>query len=285
MSNYYVRRTGDDSDYLEHAIFQRGVRGNHKYIARFNIGGKMRYIYDPRELAAFKAAQSGLKKAGNAISNVRRAADHAIGFTARRNARKFKEQMNTARRNAGNAVGTKNYKANLAEYRRLKSKYNTANKYYNNRTLLGRIGNMPGMARKAVGDAADAARRAGKSFAGTVSKTAYNARTRAGKAIDTYVTGSSARRSFNAAAKRYDQQSVNGVAGSAQRASRARRNAAAAEKNYNKSLRGKLNRVFGFEDDLSDVVKRTQTKKRNASKGRRRRRQERQNRTYGRSTQ
>lgn len=233
MSNYYVHRSGED-EYLEHSIFQKGVRGSHKYIARMPIGGKMRYFYDPRELAVFKAGGRAAKAVGGAVANVRRKAgnfidrnitgasakgrmdrlgsqrqrmlkgsakglhrvnqaynsakssynnslfgrvanagkaigkaagnardaaintatnartaarkavrraDQAIGITASRNVSKFKKNMNTARKVAGSAVGTKNYGANRAEYKRQKTKYDTANKYYRNHTLLGRAQN------------------------------------------------------------------------------------------------------------------------------------------------
>ena len=184
MSNYYVRREGDDSDYLEHSIFQKGYHGSHKYIARMNIGGKMRYFYDPRELSVFKAGGRAASAVGGAVANVRRkglgrAVADATGLTARRAYQSAKKARIGAASSRG---GSQNVNLQRAAGR--------AKKAYN-KTLLGRIenaGNAAGKfvgrqatravnagnaARNFIGQQANRARTAGESFAGTVSKEAY----------------------------------------------------------------------------------------------------------------
>lgn len=187
MSNYYVHRSGED-EYLEHSIFQKGVRGSHKYIARMNIGGKMRYFYDPRELAVFKAggrALGGARKAvggagkavGGAIANVRRNASsfvdrHITGASAKRAASAERKRWKTQESNYNNSG---------ARSRATRAKKNSEayeRKY--NKSLFGRIenagkriANAGSSARTAVGNAAGQAAKAGKNFAGSVSKEAY----------------------------------------------------------------------------------------------------------------
>lgn len=187
MSNYYVHRSGED-EHLEHSIFQKGVRGSHKYIARMNIGGKMRYFYDPRELAVFKAGGRALGSARKAVGGAGRAVGGAIA-NVRRNASSFVDRNITgasAKRAA--AAERKRWKTQESNYnnsgaraRATRAKKNSEayeRKY--NKSLFGRIENagkritnVGNSARNAVGNAAGQAAKAGKNFAGSVSKEAY----------------------------------------------------------------------------------------------------------------
>lgn len=255
MSNYYVRREGDNSDYLEHALLGFSAKGgtvhtrsgSHKYIAKFNVGGRTRYIYDPRELAAFKAggrAAAGAAKAvGGAVSNVRRKAGRFID------------------RNITGASAKKAYESDKRQKREL-------NRY--NRSLFGRvenagkrIANAGNNARKAMGKAAGDARRAGLNFAGSISKRAYDAvpgsvkrsvkkgAQQAGRAIDKYVTGASAKRGMNAEKQRWvDQTRLS------ERGAKAKRKAKASQKRWeDQSRRGGL----GAQDRAYRAKQNTQT--------------------------
>lgn len=265
MSDYYVRRTGDD-DYLEHSIFQKGVRGNHKYIARMNIGGKMRYFYDPRELAVFKAGGRAAGRAGRAIggaaANVKRSIGRArlwvdknvTGASAKRHA----AAADKAAKDHNRAVrsGDPNARSRNTTARRARDKYESS---YRN-SLFGRVDSAMGKARKridnvgskarnAIGNAAGQARRAGTNFAGAVSKNAYNVAQKAGKAIDTHITGASAKRVAEAERKRANTQMGKHRAGSQSRARRAGINAEAYDKKYRRSLFGRIDTAM---DNASD---------------------------------
>ena len=272
MSNYYVHRSGED-EYLEHSIFQKGVRGSHKYIARMNIGGKMRYFYDPRELAVFKAggrALGGARKAvggagkavGGAIANVRRNASsfvdrHITGASAKRAAAAERKRWKTQESNYNNSG---------ARSRATRAKKNSEayeRKY--NKSLFGRIenagkriANAGSSARKAMGNAAGQASRAGKNFAGSISKAAYNAPGAVRRGVDRHITGASAKRAAAAERKRWKTQESNyNNSGARSRATRAKKNSEAYERKYNKSLFGRVDTAM---DNVNDMLKRGKRK-------------------------
>lgn len=229
MSNYYVRRTGDD-EYLEHswADIKRGV---HKYLAKINVGGRVRYIYNQAQLAAARA--------GGAVSNARRSAGQFIdknitGASARRgmNASRTRYNNLSSSGKAWARGGATRAKAAAQKYER---SYN--------RSLAGRLANTANEARKFVGRKANEARKAGMNFAGTVSKNAYAAgnaaRRKASKFVDQNITGSSAKRLGNT--YRRGVKSANGM--SAKNA--ALRNAKKYESQYSNSLAGRFSSARG----------------------------------------
>lgn len=181
MSNYYVRR---NNDYLEHSVLSNVRSGAHKYIAKLNVGGKVRYIYNAAQLAAARA--------GGAISNVRRKAENAIGITARNEAERLRKRnyrlgSYIEKKRGGNSNNyNPNDKSAQAINREIARTGIRTLKAYDryNKTPLGRAENLANRARTTVGEAASKAARAGKSFAGSVTKEAYRvgkSATKAGK--------------------------------------------------------------------------------------------------------
>ena len=173
MSGYYVRRQGDDSDYLEHSLWGNVRSGAHKYLAKLPTpGGGFRYIYNQAELLAARA--------GKAVSNVKRAADNAIGLTARK---QFKSIHNRAERfsakNQGASPRSSLQKQSQVAYNRYK------------KTLLGRAENAANAARNAIGNAVGEARRRGEGVVGSIKKGAYAV----GRAADNAI-GLTARKQF-----------------------------------------------------------------------------------------
>lgn len=139
MSNYYVRRTGDDSDYLEHMVVQGsgGTNGRpswraraHKYIQKINIGGKVRYIYDQAQLARVNA--------GKFIDR------NITGASARGRMNRLGSQRQRMLKGSGRGLNGVNQ-----AYNKAKSSYN--------RSLAGRIGNAANAVGKFAGQQRDRA--------------------------------------------------------------------------------------------------------------------------------
>lgn len=206
MSNYYVRRTGDDSNYLAHA-------NGFKYLTKINVGGKVRYIYNQAQLAAARA--------GRTVAD-------ATGLTARRAYQSAKKARIDA---ASSRSGRQNTNLQRAAGR--------AKKAYN-KTLLGRIENAGNAAGKFVGRQATRARNAGKSFAGTVSREAYRLPGRAKNFVDRNITGASAKRGMKVNNSRYENLSRSNKRSDNSKASLARKNAKSYEKKYRQSLAGRI---------------------------------------------
>lgn len=277
MSNYYVRRTGDDSDYLAHANMMATDSGGrkHKYITKINIGGKVRYIYDPRYLA--KQAGGVI---GGAISNVRRTAGSAIR-NAPGNVSRFID------RNITGASAQRSYKAQKKLYDKYSSMgsakardyatsakraaQNSQKRY--NRSLAGRlasaggrIANVGNKARNFVGQQASRARQAGSSFAGSISSQAYKVAGAADKAI-----GISARKKAKqdrlsaeayeksyGATRRYGRASESTMAKMYRKKRQKANQAATSENIYNRSLLGRAESAL---DSASDFLKKKKRKK------------------------
>ena len=219
MSNYYVRRTGDD-EYLEHswADIKRGV---HKYLAKINVGGRVKYIYTQAQLAAAR----GVDK-------------YITGATAKKGI-----PVAQARYKNLSSKGGSRWSRDAAN--KAKAAAQKFERSYNNSLAgrLGRLANTANEARKFVGRKANEARQAGMNFAGTVSKNAYAAgnaaRRKASKFVDQNITGSSAKRLGNA--YRRGVKSANGM--SAKNA--ALRNAKKYESQYSNSLAGRFSSARG----------------------------------------
>ena len=273
MSNYYVRRTGDDSDYLAHANMMATDSGGkrHKYLFKINIGGKPRYFYDPRELDAYKRAQSGIKAAGSAVSgafsNVRR----SVGRTASnlgRSASRFVDQNitgATSRRLAGayrrgvksaNGMSAKN--AALRNAKKYEGQYN--------RSLVGRMANVGNAARNFVGQQATRARKAGSSFAGSISDRAYKVAGAADKAIGISARKKAKKDRLSAeayeksygATRRYGRASESTMAKMYRKMRQKANQAATSENIYNRSLLGRAESAL---DSASDFLKKKKRKK------------------------
>ena len=241
MSNYYVRRTGDDSDYLEHMVVQGsgGTNGRpswraraHKYISKINIGGKVRYIYDQAQLARVNA--------GKFIDR------NITGASARGRMNRLGSQRQRMLKGSGRGLNGVNQ-----AYNKAKSSYN--------RSLAGRIGNAAGRigsaanaARNFVGQQATRARNAGKSFAGTVTREAYKVPGRAKNFVDRNITGASARGRMN----RLGSQRQRMLKGSGRGLNGVNQAYNKAKSSYNRSLAGRIgnaaNAVGKFADQQRD---------------------------------
>lgn len=269
MSNYYVRRSGED-DYLEHAGGWKWSKPT-KYIDKIMKNGRWVYVY-------------ARNKANSVASNVRRSFNRATGLSDRRAANIASNRWRESLK-GGNRAYTHTLRAR-------------ANKFQNryNKSLLGRaesalsrVSSAGANARNGMAKAAGQARAAAASFTGSIRKGAYQvgnaankARKRVGSAIDTHITGSSAKRAMDAQGKNLEKHLFGkGKAKSNQRADTATKRGRAAQERYNKSLRGKLNRVFNFENDFDDARSNAYTKKRNALASKRSS-SKKNNRKYGR---
>lgn len=261
MSNYYVHRSGED-DYLEHAGWKWSKPT--KYIDKFMKNGRWVYVY-------------ARDKANSVASNVRRSFNRATGLSDRRAASIARNKAAVAR-----AEGNRGEAARYTQ---------RANKFQGRygKSLLGRAESALGTARSAMSKAAGQARSAGASFTGSIRKGAYQvgsaankARKKVGSAIDTHITGSSAKRAMDAQGKNLEKHLFGrGKAKSNERADTATKRGRAAQERYNKSLRGKLNRIFNFENDFDDARSNAYTKKRNALAAKRSS-SKKNNRKYGR---
>lgn len=217
MSGYYVRRQGDDSDYLEHSLWGNVRSGAHKYLAKLPTpGGGFRYIYNQAELLAARA--------GKAVSNVKRAADNAIGLTARK---QFKSIHNRAERfsakNQGASPRSSLQKQSQVAYNRYKN------------TLLGRAENAANAARNAIGKAVGNARKTGEGVIGSIKKGAYAVGGQVAKA-----TGLEARGRMN----RLGAQRQRMLKGSGKGLHGVNKAYNAAKSSYNKSILGRAENAF-----------------------------------------
>lgn len=233
MSNYYVRRTGDDYDYLEHAVMQTaGGGGNgrrsHKYIDKVFKNGKWLYLYARNNI-------------NGALSNVKRTFDNVTGLRQRRNYQNIRKQANQYMGRA--KVGFQTGMARSVQ---------NAKKAYD-KTLFGRIENATSRASKMVN-------KAGKGFTRGVTKldkAVKTARGNANKFIDTNITGASARRGMVT-----NQQRVGNVKGAHDK-NMALRNAKKYKSQYNKSLFGRAEQGV---DALDAMIRRTKKKAKKTSK-------------------
>ena len=254
MSNYYVRRSYDD-EYLEHGIFQKGYAARNgrmtKYIARINIGGKMRYFYDPRELDAYKRAASGVS---GAVSNVRRsvgnaakAVGNATGISQLRKLRSLGRERSAARSAAKAGVQGGNVsQATRSRLRNANMQYNNMQKAFN-KSLLGRAASTASAARSFIGKQATKARKAGVGFAGSVGSGAYNAanavrRKGLGKAVAD-ASGYTARKAYKQASSAANKGIGKGNATVSKSLLRSKERSKNA---YNKTLLGRAER--GLDD-------------------------------------
>ena len=225
MSNYYVRRSGED-DYLEHAGWKWSKPT--KYIDKFMKNGRWVYVYNQARNAAGNVrgavrgavAEVKRKGLGNAVAD-------ATGLTARR-------AYQTARR-ARDAASSRGQRQNA----NLSRAAGRAKKAYN-KTLLGRIESAGTRARRAVGKAASDARAAGASFVGSIPKNAYRIPGAIRKGIDTHITGATAKRRMNVNKSRYENLSRSQNRSKNTKAALAKKNANTYEKSYRQSLAGRL---------------------------------------------
>lgn len=237
MSNYYVHRSGEDN-YLEHAGWEWSKPT--KYIDKFMKNGRWVYVYNQARNAAGNVrgavrgavAEVRRKGLGNAIAD-------ATGLTARRAYRRAKRVRDEAAKSRDQRQN-----ANLSRAA------GRAKKAYN-KTLLGRIENAGNKARRAVGKAASDARNAGASFVGSIPKNVY-------KAVDTHITGASAKRGMNVNKSRYENLSRSQRRSANTKAALARKNATSYEKKYRRSLAGRVdqgldNAASWLNDRRNDV--------------------------------
>lgn len=233
MSGYYVRRQGDDSDYLEHAFIAgagSGGRssGHHKYLAKLPTpGGGFRYIYDQASLLAARA--------GKAVSNVRRAADNAIGFGARKRWQNIHNRGEAYQRKHG---GNQPRRSTQMQETKAHQRYN--------KTLLGRaeralnsarnaVGSAGNAARNAIGNAVGEARKRGEGVVGSIKKGAYAVGGQVAKA-----TGLEARGRMN----RLGAQRQRMLKGSGKGLHGVNKAYNAAKSSYNKSILGRAENAF-----------------------------------------
>jgi hypothetical protein len=212
MSGYYVRRQGDDSDYLEHGIFGAIGEKAHKYLAKLPTpGGGFRYIYSQAELAAARA--------GNAISSVRRKAADAIGLTARSRMKTAERVLARSQRNShgqpGRYSGVNTFSRNARKARERYSK-----------TLLGRAENAANAARNAIGKAVGNARKTGEGVIGSIKKEAYRVGGNVSNAVSK-ATGLSARNRVSRLRESGNQRAAD-----------------QAQQRYNKTLLGRAENAF-----------------------------------------
>lgn len=162
MSNYYVRRSGED-DYLEHSGGWKWSKPT-KYIDKIMKNGRWVYVY----------ARS---KANSVASNVRRSFNRATGLSDRRAANIASNRWRESLK-GGNRAYTHTLRAR-------------ANKFQNryNKSLLGRaesalsrVSSAGANARNAMAKAASQARSAGASFTGSIKRGAYQVGNAANKA-------------------------------------------------------------------------------------------------------
>lgn len=214
MSGYYVRRQGDDSDYLEHAFIAgagSGGRssGHHKYLAKLPTpGGGFRYIYDQASLLAARA--------GHAVSKV-------IGLEARGRMNRLGAQRQRILK--GN--GSRGLNAVNQAYNSAKSSYN--------KSILGRAENAANAARKAIGNAVGEARKRGEGVVGSIKKGAYAVGGQVAKA-----TGLEARGRMN----RLGAQRQRMLKGSGKGLHGVNKAYNAAKSSYNKSILGRAENTF-----------------------------------------
>ena len=210
MSNYYVRRTGDDSDYLAHS-------GRFKYITKLNIGGKVRYIYDQAQLAAARAGRA----AGNFVDR------NITGASARRS---YATQKGLYEKYS--SKGSASARSHAAAAKR--AAQNSQRRY--NRSLFGRaagaaskIAGAGNAARNFVGQQATRARNAASKVPGNVSRF-----------VDRNITGASAKRSYNAQKELNKKYSSKGSASARKYAAASKRAAQNSKKRYDSSLFGRI---------------------------------------------
>lgn len=229
MSGYYVRRQGDDSDYLEHSLFGNVRSQAHKYLAKLPTpGGGFRYIYNQAELLAARA--------GKAVSNVKRAADNAIGFGARKRWQNIHNRAEAYQRKHG---GNQPRRSTQMQETKAHQRYN--------KTLLGRaeralnsarnaVGSAGNAARNAIGNAVGEARRRGEGVVGSIKKGAYAVGGQVAKA-----TGLEARGRMN----RLGAQRQRILKGNGSRGLNAVNQAYnSAKSSYNKSILGRAENAF-----------------------------------------
>jgi len=228
MSGYYIRRQGDDSDYLEHSLFGNVRSQAHKYLAKLPTpGGGFRYIYNQAELLAARA--------GKAVSNVKRAADNAIGFGARKRWQNIHNRGEAYQRKHG---GNQPRRSTQMQETKAHQRYN--------KTLLGRaeralnsarnaVGSAGNAARNAIGNAVGEARRRGEGVVGSIKKGAYAVGGQVAKA-----TGLEARGRMN----RLGAQRQRMLKGSGKGLHGVNKAYNAAKSSYDKSILGRAENAF-----------------------------------------